>query len=79
MDILICDPPSYAPETPTCDAPDQSVFECIVKSYYHAKFWASNLKIEQVMPNFVFHYAPVTNLPVELGALCQLISYWKII
>ena len=78
MAILVHDPLN-TPEPPICDAPDLAVFERLVKGYYHAKFWASNLKIEQVMPNFVFHYAPVTNLPVELGALCQLISYWKII
>ena len=47
--ILVHDPPSYAPEPPTSDAPDQSVFERLVKSYYHAKFWASSSKIDRVM------------------------------
>ena len=38
-------------EPPTCDAHDQSVFERLVKRYYHAKFWASNSKIVRVMAN----------------------------
>ena len=42
MAILVHDPPSYAPEPPTSEAPDQSVFERLVKSYYHAKILASN-------------------------------------
>ena len=42
-------PPLNNPEPPTCDASDQSVLERLVKSYYHAKFWGSSSKIEQVM------------------------------
>ena len=51
MVILVHDPPSYAPEPSICDDPDQSVFERLVKSYYHAKFWAFSSKIERVMLN----------------------------
>ena len=36
--------PSYTPEPPTLNAPDESIFEHLVKSYYHAKFWVSSLK-----------------------------------
>ena len=72
--------PSYTPEPPTFDAPDQSVFEPLVKSYYHPKFWASSSKIDQVMVNFVLQPPPppapppppVTKSPVELGASRQL-------
>ena len=49
MAILLRDPPYYAPEPPTSDAPDLSVFEPLVKNYYHAKFWAFSSKIDQVM------------------------------
>ena len=49
MAILVHDPPSYAPEPPISDAPDQSVFECLVKNFFHAKFHASSSKIDQVM------------------------------
>ena len=39
----------YGPEPQTSDSPDKSVFERLVKSYYHAKFWASGSEIDQVM------------------------------
>ena len=48
MAIFEHDPP-LTPLPPTSDVPDQSVFQCLVKSYYHAKSWASSSKIEQVM------------------------------
>ena len=41
--------PPYTPEPPICDAPDQFVFECLVKSYYHAKFQAFSSKIDRVV------------------------------
>ena len=31
------------------DPPEKSVFVYLVKSYYHAKFWASSSKIDQIM------------------------------
>ena len=72
MTILVHDPPSYAPETPICDAPDQSVFERLVKSYYHAKFWASSSKIDQIMTILV-HNPPLTPLkPPPLTPLTSL-------
>ena len=46
--------PLLCPEPPTSDAPDHSVFECFVKSYYHAKFWASSSKIGRVMVILVY-------------------------
>ena len=46
--------PFLLPWTPTCDAPDQSVFERLVKSYYHTKFGAFSLKIDQVMVILVY-------------------------
>ena len=61
--------PLLHPWTPTCDAPDQSVFERLVKSYYHLKFWASNLKIEWVMailvhgPSFYTPETPTCDAP----------------
>ena len=57
--------PSYAPEPSTCDASDQSVFERLVKSYYHAKFWAASSKIDQVMAILV-HDPPLTPLNPQL-------------
>ena len=63
-----------------------SVFERLVNSYYHAKFWVSSSKIERVMLNFIFcsvpsllrpSAVPVTNLPVELCASRQLIRKHK--
>ena len=41
--------PLLRPLTPTSDAPDLSVFEPLVKNYYHAKFRASSSKIDQVI------------------------------
>ena len=57
--------PSYAPEPPTFDAPDYSVFEHLVKSYYHVKFWAFSLKIDQVMAILV-HDPPLMPLNPQL-------------
>ena len=54
MAILVHDPP-------TSDAPDLSVFEPLVKNYYHAKFRASSSKIDQVMAILV-HDPPLTPL-----------------
>ena len=52
MAILVHDPPSYAPEPPTSDTPDQYVFESLVKNYYHAKLCASSSKIERIMGTY---------------------------
>ena len=57
---------------PHSDLPDQSVFESLVKSYYHAKFWASSLKLDQVMAILV-HDPPLTPLkPPPLMPLTSL-------
>ena len=55
MAILVYDDP----ETPTCDAPEQSVFERLVKSYYHTKFWTSSSKIDRVTA-ILFCDLPIT-------------------
>ena len=60
MAILIHDPPS-TPPTPPCDAPDQSVFEPLVKNYYNAKFWVASSNIAQVMAILV-HDPPLRPL-----------------
>ena len=66
------DTTSYAPETPTCDAPDQYVFERIVKSYYHEKFLAFISKIDQFMAVLV-NDSPLTPLnPPPLTPLTSL-------
>ena len=61
--------PSYAPEPPTSDTPDLSVFDPLVKNYYHAKFQASSSKIDQFMAILV-HDPPLTPLnPLPLTPL----------
>ena len=57
--------PSYTPETPTFEAPDQSIFERLVKSYYQAKFWTSSSKIDRVVAILV-HDPPLTPLSLHL-------------
>ena len=47
-------PSSYALEPSTYDTLDQSVFERLVKRYYHAKFLASSSKIDRVMGILVY-------------------------
>ena len=61
MAILVRDPPLTPLNPSTCDAPDQTVIERLVKSYYHAKFRASGSKIDQVMAILV-HDPPITPL-----------------
>ena len=60
MAILVHDPPPTT-LTPISDSPDQSLFERLVKSYYHVKFWASCSKIYHVMAILV-HDSPLTSL-----------------
>ena len=71
MAILVHDPPSYALKPPTSDNPDHFVFELLVKNYYHAKFWASNSKIDQVMAILVLD-PPLTPLTLPLTPLTSL-------
>ena len=61
MAILVHDPPLTPLNPPTSDAPDLSVFEPLVKKYYHAKFRASSSKINHVMAIFVYDL-PLTPL-----------------
>ena len=72
MAILVHDPPLTPLNPPTSDAPDQSVFERLVKSYYHTKFQASSSKIDRFMAILV-HGPPLTPLnPAPLTPLTNL-------
>ena len=72
MAIFVHDP-LLCPETPTCDAPNQSVFERLVKSYYRPKFWPSSSKIDRVMAILV-HNPLLT--PLNPPPLTPLISLY---
>ena len=66
MAILVHDPLLTPLNPPPLYAPDQSVSEHLVKSYYHAIFWASSSKIDRVMAIFVHDppFTPLNPLPV---------------
>ena len=53
MAILVHDPPLM----PLKPQPVMFVFERLVKSYYHVKFWASSSKIDRVM-SILMHDPP---------------------
>ena len=68
MAILVHDPP-LTPLNPHLWRP---WFQCLVKSYYHTKFWASSSKIDRVMAILV-HDPPLTPLnPPPLTPLTSL-------
>ena len=60
------DPPFYAPEPPIFDVPDQSIFQRLVKNYYHTKFLSSSSKIDRVMAILVRD--PPTLIPLTIRA-----------
>ena len=71
--------PSYAPVSPTSDAPDLSVFERLVKRYYLTKFQASSSKIDRFMAILVHDppsYAsePPTSDPPDLSVFEPLVK-----